>query len=122
MRGHDGTREGLSKRSGHWSGAWFVGTLRTVLQTGGAFSLCLAEDEVASFIWRVDRTDPQVAEPRIVIVAGGASDQLLQWVRRKRPVLRVIVKIAALRANLVRDAIQGGAWAAFPMTTRRRRC
>jgi two-component system nitrate/nitrite response regulator NarP len=91
-------------------GAWFVGTLRTVLQTGGAFSLCLAEDDVASFIDRVDRTDPPPAEPRIAIVAGGASSQLLQWVRRKRPLLRVIVKIAALRANLVRDAMQGGAW------------
>ena len=95
-------------------GAWFVGTLRTVLDSGGAFSLCLAEDDVASFIRRVGKTNPGEADPFIVILAGNcaenATGRLLQWVRRKRPGLRVIVKLGSLRANLVRDAMQGGAW------------
>ncbi len=99
-------------------GAWFVGTLRTVLDSGGDFSLCLAEDDVPSFIRRVGKTNPGEADPLIVILAGnGAEDnpanaasRLLQWVRRKRPGLRVIVKLSTLRANLVRDAMQGGAW------------
>ncbi len=94
-------------------GAWFVGTLHTVLDSGGDFSLCLAEDDVPSFIRRVDEADPE-----IVILAGNggennpgsATGRLLQWVRRKRPGLRVIVKLSSLRANLVRDAMQGGAW------------
>jgi two-component system nitrate/nitrite response regulator NarP len=89
--------------------AWFVGTLRTVLDSGGAFSLCLAEDDVATFIRRVDEAGPDI----VILAANGvenATGRLLQWVRRKRPGLRVIVKLGSLRADLVRDAMQGGAW------------
>ena len=69
----------------------------------------MAEDDVPAFIRRIDE-----AEPDIVILALNGSDdpmtRLLQWVRRKRPGLRVIVKLGTLHANLVRDAMQGGAW------------
>ncbi len=100
-------------------GAWFVGALRTVLEGGGAFSLCLATDDVPAFIRRIDEigpepSDPGPPDPGIVILALNGSENpmthLLQWVRRKRPDLRVIVKLGTLRANLVRDAMQGGAW------------
>lgn len=103
-------------------GAWFVGTLRTVLDSGGAFSLCLAEEDVPSFIRHAETGNApkgnQATHPEIVIVTadsgGAAADsptgRLLQWVRRKRPDLRVVVKLGSLRPNLVRDAMQGGAW------------
>ena len=90
-------------------GAWFVGTLRTVLDSGGAFSLCLAEDDVPAFIRRIDEVEPDI----VILALNGSDDpmtRLLQWVRRKRPGLRVIVRLGTLRANLVRDAMQGGAW------------
>jgi len=90
-------------------GAWFSGTLRTVLESGGRFSLCLAVDDLPGFTKAVDGVGPE-----IVIAAQNGSEnsmtQLLQWVRHKQPGLRVIVKLGALKPNLVRDAMQGGAW------------
>jgi len=90
-------------------GAWYVGTLRTVLDSGGCFSLCLAADDLTAFIDGADQAGPDIA----ILALNGSENpmpRLLHWVRRKRPGLRVIVKLGTLRANLVRDAMQGGAW------------
>lgn len=88
--------------------AWFVGTLRAVLEHHGGFSLCLAAEDVGSFLPQSGQ-----AAPDIVILAGSAVEQemarLLPWARR-RPEVRVVVKLASLRPGLVRDAMQGGAW------------
>lgn len=89
-------------------GAWFAGTLRSVLEGHGGFSLCLAADDVAGFLRRAE-----AAAPDIVILAGTPIEaemaRLLPWARH-RPELRVVVKLAKLRPGLVRDAMQVGAW------------
>jgi two-component system nitrate/nitrite response regulator NarP len=95
-------------------GAWFVGTLRSVLD-GGGFALCSAAEDVAAFLRAAGGNGKAEAqEAAIAILAEGpvepAMARLLPWVRAKRPSLRVIVRLPALRAALVRDAMQGGAW------------
>lgn len=98
-------------------GAWFVGTLRTVLEGGGGFTLCSAAGDVPEFIRRAGPNSGPNSGPdaaAIVILAESpveaAMGRLLQWVRSKRSGIRVIVRLPALRAALVRDAMQGGAW------------
>jgi two-component system nitrate/nitrite response regulator NarP len=106
MRDRGGKRVKVAVIGG---GAWFSGTLRTVLESGGGFSLCLAVGDLPGFTAAVEEAGPDI----VILALNGSENpmtQLLQWARRKRPGLRVIVKVGALKPNLVRNAMQGGAW------------
>lgn len=89
--------------------AWFVEALRSRID--GAFRLAVVAEDAAAF-----RADPGAQGVDIAILAGpGAAESvpLLAWARRHAPDLRVVVKVPALRPDLVRNAVQGGAWGVF---------
>ena len=92
--------------------AWFVGALKAILDNGGQFALAITADDLSTFRRRLEGSDV-----RIVILAGPRAEgdmvALIQWCRRYRAELRVIVQFAILRADLVRDAMQAGAWGCF---------
>jgi len=92
--------------------AWFTGALRSILEGAGRFTLDIAAEDTGQFRDRVNGS----AEPRIVILACSAEGEMLaltRWARRHRPDLRVVVKLASLRPDLVRDAMQAGCWGCF---------
>lgn len=92
--------------------AWFVGTLRAILAAGSGFALAVAADDVPGLRRRLEGTGV-----RIIILAGPRAEAdlgpLVQWCRRYRPELRVVVQFPSLRPDLVRDAMQSGAWGCF---------
>jgi two-component system nitrate/nitrite response regulator NarP len=93
--------------------AWFTGALEAILAGTGRYRLDIAAEDTGSFRQRLNGS----AEPRIVILACGTSVEeiapFLRWARRHRPNLRVVAKFPALRADLVRDAMQAGCWGCF---------
>lgn len=92
--------------------AWFVGALESVLTATERFSLSATTTNVLSVLAEVKTSDPC-----IVIIACEASAEDVQTLahqcRRRNRDVRIVVKFHALRANLVRDAMQAGAWGCF---------
>lgn len=78
-------------------GAWFAGALEALLGGGGRFVLAEAAEGGAGIA---------------ILTAenGEAARAELTRLRRRWPELRVVVRFAMLRADLVRDAMEAGAW------------
>jgi len=91
---------------------WFTEALRSISRDGGRFRLALVAEDTDAFTRRPEARDVEIA---ILACRACASEgpRLLAWVRRHAPGLRVVLKYPALRAHLVRDAIQMGAWGCF---------
>lgn len=93
--------------------AWFVGALATILEGERGFDLAYAEADLPAFRRRLNGS----AEPRILIVGCEADGtdiaDVMRWVRRSRPELRVVVKMRRLRPDLVRDAMEAGCRGCF---------
>lgn len=91
---------------------WFVGALESILGGDGTFSLTASGPDALSVL-------PKLAHdaPCIVILACGSTGEdvlaLNKRIRRRDHDVRVIVKFQTLRPNLVRDAMQAGAWGCF---------
>ncbi len=92
--------------------AWFVGALKSVLAATQRFSLSATTANVLGVLAEI-----RTGDPCIVIIACGASaddvQMLIRRCRRRNRDVRVVVKFHALRPNLVRDAMQAGAWGCF---------
>ena len=92
--------------------AWFVGALQSVLGETGQFNLAASGPDALSVLGSL--TDDK---PSIVILACDARGEdvleLNRRGRRRERDIRIIVKFQTLRPNLVRDAMQAGAWGCF---------
>lgn len=92
--------------------AWFVGALESVLSTKGQFNLTASGPDALSVLGKIKED-----KPCIVILAcesrGEDVHALNQRSRRRERDVRIIVKFQSLRPNLVRDAMQAGAWGCF---------
>jgi len=93
--------------------AWFTGTLEAILSSHRRMRVDMAAADPSEFRDRLNGS----ADPRIVILACATPEEeiapFMRWVRRSRPHLRVVAKFPALRADLVRDAMQAGCWGCF---------
>lgn len=91
---------------------WFSEALRALLAETGAFHLAVVEPDTAAFA-----ANPQATRAEIAIVACNAATsetpRLVAWARRHHPDLRVVAKYPTLRPDLVRSAMQAGAWGCF---------
>ena len=91
---------------------WFVEALRSLLADTGAYRLAIAEPDAAGFA-----AHPDAGGVDIPLVARNAAldetRRLVSWAKRNHPALRVIAKYETLRPELVRNAMQAGAWGAF---------
>ena len=91
---------------------WFLEALKAMADRSPAFRLAASAPDAQSFA-----ADPAAREAEIAIVACRASTtdgaRLVLWARRHHPGLRVILKFPALKPELVREAMQAGAWGVF---------
>lgn len=91
---------------------WFLEAVRSLAQRSPGFRLGLAAACTESFV-----ADPEARKVELAIVScrAGSSDAagLIAWAKRHHPRLRVVVKYPVLRPDLVRNAIQIGAWGVF---------
>ena len=92
--------------------AWFVGALENLLESTERFALSATTPTALSVLSELKEN-----EPCIVILACEARAEdvhaLTQNCRRRNRDVRVVVKFHALKPNLVRDAMQAGAWGCF---------
>lgn len=92
--------------------AWFVGALGNLLAGTDRFCLSATKPTVLSVLG-----DLREDETCIVILACEARTEdvhtLIQNCRRRGRDVRVVVKFQTLKPNLVRDAMQAGAWGCF---------
>lgn len=92
-------------------GAWFAGSLEAILARDPGLGPVQIETDPAKL--------PAVANghAQLVILASELGRDALRSritdMRRRQPDLRVIVRLKTLRADLVRDVIQAGAWGCF---------
>lgn len=92
--------------------AWFVGALESVLAENSNFRLAASTSEPLSFLSGTDEKNPII----VILACEAQADDvhaLAQRCRRKERDVRIIVKFRNLRPNLVRDAMQAGAWGCF---------
>jgi len=92
--------------------AWFVGALDSILTGSDQFTLAGTAPDPLSAL-----NDIAVDEPCIIILACEARPEdvhsLIQRCRHRQLDYRIIVKFHTLRANMVRDTMQAGAWGCF---------
>lgn len=91
--------------------AWFSGALTALLDRDGEVQPVDVAPDPKSFV----RNRPP--DPQIAILASDLGRETLigtiaDW-RRRYPDLRVVVRLRSLRPELVRDAMQAGAWGCF---------
>ncbi len=91
---------------------WFMEAMRAISDRAEPFRLALAPDTLEAFF--------ESAEARRVEIAILAcqtpveeAPRLIGWARRHNPGLRVVVKFAQSRPELVHRAIQAGVWGCF---------
>lgn len=92
--------------------AWFVGALESVLAGSPGFKLSATAPDALSVLSEVGDTDPCI----VILACEAQADDihaLTQRCRRRQRDVRIIVKFRQLRPNLVRDAMQAGAWGCF---------
>jgi len=91
---------------------WFVEALKATLGPCARFHLLATAPDVAGFV-----SDPAAQRADIAILACNAAyaetPRLFSWARRHHPRLRIVLKYPGLRPDLVRDAMQAGAWGCF---------
>ena len=92
--------------------AWFVGALENLLATSQRFALSVTAPTTLNLL---NETDDEGTS--LVILACDARLEdvhaLNPSCRRRNRDMRIVVKFHALRPNLVRDAMQAGAWGCF---------
>lgn len=92
--------------------AWFVGALESVLAGTKHFKLVATAPDALSVLGGVENDDPCI----VILACNARADDihaLAQRCRRRQRDVRIIVKFQTLRPNLVRDAMQAGAWGCF---------
>ncbi|GMG82048.1 hypothetical protein LNKW23_12610 [Paralimibaculum aggregatum] len=91
--------------------AWFAGALSALLDGDETLRPVEIAEDPGGFARRGG------AEPQIAILAAGMGREALlgtirDW-RRRYPALRTVIRLRRLRPELVRDAMQAGAWGCF---------
>lgn len=91
--------------------AWFSGALGAVLSHDASLApVEIAKDPQTLMRRRTDA--PQIA----ILASDLGRDRLVRMIadwRRRYPEIRVVVRLKSLKPELVRDAMQAGAWGAF---------
>ena len=92
--------------------AWFVGALESILAATERFSLSATTPNMLSVLAEIETSDPCIV---IIACEARAEDvhALTQRCRRRDRDVRIVVKFHALKPNLIRDAMQAGAWGCF---------
>ncbi|MEM7669396.1 MAG: hypothetical protein AAF317_09640, partial [Pseudomonadota bacterium] len=91
--------------------AWFSGALNALLDRDGEVCAVDVSPDPSSFAEQM-QDDPQIA----ILASDFGRETLVQIIsdwRRRYPDLRVVVRMRTLRPELVRDAMQAGAWGCF---------
>ncbi len=91
---------------------WFVGALESVLEADGKFGLTASGPDALSVLGKIDLENPCI----VILACGSTGEDVLalnKRIRRRERDIRIIVKFQSLRPNLVRDAMQAGAWGCF---------
>ncbi|MEM0922549.1 MAG: response regulator transcription factor [Pseudomonadota bacterium] len=92
--------------------AWFSGALDALIEREAGLPSAHICDDPARFPDLPGRGDAEIA---ILTSENGRESlrrKLEEW-RRRYPELRVVIRMRSLRPDLVRDAIQMGAWGCF---------
>ena len=92
-------------------GGWFAGALNALLSQETSLHPVHITDDPSDFVQACSRT-PQIAILASDITRENLRKRVTCW-RNQYPSLRIVVRLRTLRPDLVRDAIQAGAWGCF---------